>query len=477
MKKTLLCLLSICVSLIAFSQNNISHGFYKLEKQARYAAIHSFIHKIKEKQAWQKSGSTEKLNMEVEQNWDGINWTEEYRAFYYYNDNTGLVERYQSEYFEEGVWFKSDKTVFTYDASNQLKTTVYSYWDENTQAFELDYKNELSYENNILTEDAEFVWDSNEMNWRPYALTTYHVSNGLVTQKIQAYEQNNDGILIPQAKMDYVYDEQLNIETIYEFRNFQQTEVPQWDSAFKYFYSYNAGLLNSIIEEGFDGIEFVNQSKVEFTFQNGVISDAKSYLYDYLNSEFYSDPSSTNDVSFNTNGSPSSQISEDEYAVSTETYLYDDNKPINNLLTPPLAWLAPYLTIFIADFEYSYSNQIASAPTETVYEYLDKNTNETSKYKVVLHYGLGEVNVNTLANPELLKLYPNPSNGQVVISSQQKGTFKVYSHLGQEVGTFNVYAGEKNTVDLTDLPKGLYYYTFTPILNNSLLITRKLILN
>ncbi len=65
------------------------------------------------------------------------------------------------------------------------------------------------------------------------------------------------------------------------------------------------------------------------------------------------------------------------------------------------------------------------------------------------------INTNTIeAN---FSIYPNPNNGQFVISNEGEGTLKIIDQLGQTVKTISLNAKNDHYVSVPDLPKGIYF--------------------
>jgi hypothetical protein len=67
--------------------------------------------------------------------------------------------------------------------------------------------------------------------------------------------------------------------------------------------------------------------------------------------------------------------------------------------------------------------------------------------------------INELANEGKFDLYPNPSNGMFTINSAQNTSITpiVYNVIGAEVKRFNGINHFPSTLDLSDLPNGIYY--------------------
>ena len=61
----------------------------------------------------------------------------------------------------------------------------------------------------------------------------------------------------------------------------------------------------------------------------------------------------------------------------------------------------------------------------------------------------------------LVKIYPNPTNDQVYVECENMECIQVYSMLGKEVLFKTVLGDSKATIELNQLPMGLYYFKIT----------------
>ena len=85
------------------------------------------------------------------------------------------------------------------------------------------------------------------------------------------------------------------------------------------------------------------------------------------------------------------------------------------------------------------------------------------------------LSVNETSALEVVKLFPNPSQGNVTISnSRNLETVEIYNILGRLVKRINVEQVTKLEVDLSDLSKGMYLVKISDIHANSK--SKKLIL-
>jgi hypothetical protein len=83
--------------------------------------------------------------------------------------------------------------------------------------------------------------------------------------------------------------------------------------------------------------------------------------------------------------------------------------------------------------------------------------------------------VDDLGKSGLLNAYPNPTSGIVILHADSKligSHYVIYNHLGESItnGQFNT---ENRSVDMTDLPAGVYFITTTGELKQSLKIIKR----
>lgn len=69
----------------------------------------------------------------------------------------------------------------------------------------------------------------------------------------------------------------------------------------------------------------------------------------------------------------------------------------------------------------------------------------------VIHEGTQNINENSISK---LSIYPNPSNGIFEVKSNESGNYSIVSSTGKLI--VNSYFSNDFTVDLTNLPKGIY---------------------
>ena len=136
--------------------------------------------------------------------------------------------------------------------------------------------------------------------------------------------------------------------------------------------------------------------------------------------------------------------------------IYPFNKIINIITGATEQELLPYIT---GDYSVTFTDSLGC----------------TSDYSNTLYYDIGLTEFNILD----LDVYPNPTNGELTIRLNKKGTdymFSVYDILGNLITRkTSVEVSEKNVfyIDLTECKEGVYFIRLE--INNQFFIKRILI--
>ncbi|MBA3900938.1 MAG: T9SS type A sorting domain-containing protein, partial [Bacteroidetes bacterium] len=77
---------------------------------------------------------------------------------------------------------------------------------------------------------------------------------------------------------------------------------------------------------------------------------------------------------------------------------------------------------------------------------------DTTSCLAVTSVGIEEYNT-----AEAIKVYPNPNNGNFVISTDKKSEYTLVNALGQTVQVVGVNAENNFKAEITELPTGVYY--------------------
>ncbi len=77
-----------------------------------------------------------------------------------------------------------------------------------------------------------------------------------------------------------------------------------------------------------------------------------------------------------------------------------------------------------------------------------------SLFEIYLKYRTGTTGIKEIPNEPIITLYPNPTNGNVNINSREDINVVVYNSVGD-----SVLKTKSSTLDLKDLPHGIYFVT------------------
>jgi hypothetical protein len=71
-----------------------------------------------------------------------------------------------------------------------------------------------------------------------------------------------------------------------------------------------------------------------------------------------------------------------------------------------------------------------------------------------------------------IAVFPNPSSGQLTITSLSEQNFVLTNELGQSIQTIKLSAANNFNVQLSELPNGIYFLSGK---NNDVMITQKIV--
>lgn len=105
----------------------------------------------------------------------------------------------------------------------------------------------------------------------------------------------------------------------------------------------------------------------------------------------------------------------------------------------------------------NFDPSLSGAGTYTVmYNYTDANTcsaSDTKTVNVSLCTGINTVNVVEIIS---INVYPNPNNGEFIISIPTKGTYSISNAIGQTIETIDIKE-DAQSVYISGLSQGIYY--------------------
>jgi hypothetical protein len=72
-----------------------------------------------------------------------------------------------------------------------------------------------------------------------------------------------------------------------------------------------------------------------------------------------------------------------------------------------------------------------------------------------------------------IHIFPNPSNGNIIVETKEDVDVTVYTISGQELANYRFQANTINTIDITNQPKGIYFLSY--ITNNKRVIKKLIV--
>ena len=121
----------------------------------------------------------------VEQTWNASAsaWVNAYENLYTYVGNNAQTAVYQSWDTVGSAWVNMDKDIYTYDGSGNVLTDVYQYWNSSTSVWVNSSQSTYTYNsNNKVTSIISQSWDTTAHVWNNESkvVYTYDISNTYV---------------------------------------------------------------------------------------------------------------------------------------------------------------------------------------------------------------------------------------------------------------------------------------------------------
>ena len=374
----------------------------------------------------------QKMDSSVEQEYDDVNnrwvnsWLEEfsydaygYNTIYFYSDWNPVTQLYEpverqelsysdgllmeQAYFEwddfTRNWEPAAKLNFSYDGAGNMVlayTYIFDYQD-----WILYQKDECTYNGNgNMTLQISSFWDESRGEWLNGIMEerTYN-SSGFLTVSATSYWDYSTNIWLNGEKSENIYNgkEPQIIEKIYSLWS---EDISQWISIYKDKFTYDANMnLVLVLDQEWSGSQWINSYKTEFTYNN-----------DYPFNEL----------------------------IIPWMYMEEWEPLINHMLVEMIGW------------EYDGSSTVLSYKNQ---------------------YNFSEINITGINNIESnqVDVYPQPANGYVTFqwqSSNPASVLDLYDINGRRVLQKSI---EKNkAVDIHHLAPGLYFYRLTDNLQHSI---------
>ncbi len=343
-----------------------------------------------------------------------------------------------SEFKVDGVFQNSDRATYTYDENNNLTEEKDFFWNSEDESWILNSTTTYSYNNNNKVVSTIYTeYENNEVVEQDRTLNTYNAAGDIVEQLDQELE---NGIWVNEFKNDFIYlNNRIQSGKSYEWEGGEW--IPSEDGFLtELFYNDNGSLVrfqesanenilsedddrglytydvssNLILEDfqSWNGTDWVSMFRVEKTYDaNGNVIKTE---------ERYTDEDGTSEFS-DSNNFDTTQL------LSDFAHPFKDKTGIDNLLNP-----------------LGYVNKILSSST---------NFESEEEFRTTYFYG-NEASLSTETNSVLtLKLYPNPTTDLVTVAGNNFfiKNIEVFNVLGKKIKTVTT-----NTISLKEFVAGVY---------------------
>ena len=319
----------------------------------------------------------------VEQVWDSATaaWVNDYQNVYTYTGNKVQTAVYQSWDAGSSAWLNNNKDLYTYDGAGNMLTDVYFTWNSTTSAWVNNYQETYTYNSsNKETSVISQSWDTTALTW------------------------NNE------SKQVYTYDG-TNTYLVAQVSQGWNSGASTWDNIDQYLYTYDGS--NNLITQTYQewtGAAWVNYSL--YTYSNFIGGMAQTQVDQTWNST---------------------------------TLVFDNETKYTNT--------------------YNSDNQLIDQVSQT-WNIGGFWQSTTSDRESKFYYEPYTTLVKNVASANDVLLYPVPANGSINISAKwdapQAFSVLIYDMVGNVVRQWDVpVCAVYNTNVALDLPSGAYFMKFT----------------
>jgi len=434
-KNYFLLILSLILSFPLLGQNSQvnhkrHHSFLKTKNDRKFNKTNKLSHfHTKKKQINLKSSQDikkQRLDSVIQEDWDEI------------------TSQWQIDYKDE----------FTYDVNENLTQYLEYYWEQDTNHWSLGYKEEYTYNTNgglVLWLQYE-GWNTSTSQWGYSGKKEYtYDNNENLTQMLDYYLDSNTNQWSLEGKEEYTYDINGNLTEILYY---------QWDYStyplnlnYKEEYTYdNSGYLTEVLEYYWD--QNTNQWQIdykdEYTYDdNENLIRYQVYYWDQNTNQWEIDFKEEYIYENNGNLIESLYYEWDQYTNQLSLKYkfedtYDNTYSFSDLIIPFL---------YTEDnFGGKYFNHMLIS--SMIYKF-DETSNEFVKEeKWNFYYSEQTILSVSEINDSEFNIYPNPVINTLTINSKLPITkVGIYSILGQKVKEIDA---NFNSISTHDLSNGIY---------------------
>lgn len=359
-------------------------------------------------------------------------------------------------------WINSEMDEFSYDAFGNNTMDIYSNWNEDTEEWETEGKQEFIYNNGVLTEQIFSEWDWDMSTWFPYVKWTYNY-DGTGNMILAYYYYIDDPDWALAGKDERTYDPAGNMLT--QINSFWDDSSSEWFYSDKLENAYN-GSGNLLVSTSFSW---------DFISEDWVNDYKDEYIYNGLGQQ-------TSEVSYSWSSGINQWVEDFKY-----DYIWDGNMNLVQVLEQEWngsQWVSYYKTELTYNNAYTGSELILpwyfSEEADLImhmitggigYDYIGGSYVMEGNFI----YNYSPVTITGISDPVVAQasIYPQPSNGQVTFTWETNNpTFNlgIYDMNGRLVMTKQVENNQSVAVDR--LTPGLYFYRLTG--NNQQMLSGKI---
>jgi hypothetical protein len=144
--------------------------------------------------------------------WSNGQWLNEWRATYIYDATNNLLS-YSTDTWSNGLWLNEWRATYTYDASNNILSLMYENWLNSQWVFDNRFTYSYDANENLLSCLCEYWLNGQWLNFSR-ATYTYDSSYDVLSD---LYEEWSSGQWMNRSKKIYNYDAQGNLASFWNY--------------------------------------------------------------------------------------------------------------------------------------------------------------------------------------------------------------------------------------------------------------------